>query len=70
MFGVAMSPWSAAQVVTFGVKHIKFWTQAGGGLTYRQVVLGNKFRQVSAYFLSKPLLFNLFNEILLKVTPI
>ncbi|KAK3878967.1 hypothetical protein Pcinc_016411 [Petrolisthes cinctipes] len=45
VFGVVMSPWSAAQVVTFGVKHIKFWTQAGGGLTYRQVVLGNKFKQ-------------------------
>ncbi|XP_069172867.1 echinoderm microtubule-associated protein-like 5 isoform X2 [Procambarus clarkii] len=47
VFGVKFSPSNNNHLVTHGVKHIKFWSQAGGGLTYRQVVLGQKFRQTT-----------------------
>ncbi|XP_042240211.1 echinoderm microtubule-associated protein-like 6 isoform X2 [Homarus americanus] len=45
VFGMRFSPTNNNRLVTFGIKHIKFWSQAGGGLTYRQVVLGPKFKQ-------------------------
>ncbi|KAK7068127.1 hypothetical protein SK128_025072, partial [Halocaridina rubra] len=45
VFGVRFSPVTNNRLVTFGAKHIKFWNQTGGGLTFRQVSMGFKFKQ-------------------------
>jgi WD40 repeat protein len=45
IFMVKWSPSSSDQLVTVGVKHIKFWTQAGGGLTSKRGIFGRKEKQ-------------------------
>nr|XP_053632744.1 echinoderm microtubule-associated protein-like 5 [Cherax quadricarinatus] len=45
VFGVRFSPSDNNHLVTYGVKHVKFWTQTEGSLTYNQLVLGQQFKQ-------------------------
>ncbi|CAL4161493.1 unnamed protein product, partial [Meganyctiphanes norvegica] len=45
VFGIKFAPANSNQLITFGVKHVRFWTHTGGGLTWRQAKLGDKFRQ-------------------------
>lgn len=40
IFCLRWNPHDDDQFVTVGVKHIKFWTQAGGGMTSKQGVFG------------------------------
>ncbi|CAF3456731.1 unnamed protein product [Rotaria socialis] len=40
IFCLRWNPHADDQFVTVGVKHIKFWTQAGGGMTSKQGVFG------------------------------
>ena len=39
---------TAIQLVTVGVKHIKFWTQKGAALTGKRGVFGKEGAQVQA----------------------
>ncbi|XP_066956728.1 echinoderm microtubule-associated protein-like 6 isoform X2 [Macrobrachium rosenbergii] len=45
VFGIRFSPTNSNRLLSYGAKHIKLWNQAGGGLTYRQVAMGSKFKQ-------------------------
>lgn len=40
IFCLRWNPHQNEQFVTVGVKHIKFWTQAGGGMTSKQGIFG------------------------------
>lgn len=40
IFGIKWNPHNHDQVVTVGVKHIKFWTQTGGGFTSKRGTFG------------------------------
>ncbi|KAL5463172.1 hypothetical protein EMCRGX_G032049 [Ephydatia muelleri] len=40
IFMIKWDPHSQDQLVTVGVKHIKFWTQAGGGFTSKRGIFG------------------------------
>ncbi|XP_064600933.1 echinoderm microtubule-associated protein-like 6 [Liolophura sinensis] len=41
IFVIKWNPMDQNRLVTVGVKHIKFWTQAGGGCTSKRGTLGN-----------------------------
>ncbi len=40
IFCLRWNPYDDERFVTVGVKHIKFWTKAGGGMTAKQGVFG------------------------------
>ena len=42
IFGISWNPYSGDQLVTVGVKHIKFWSAVGGGFTSKRGVFGKK----------------------------
>lgn len=41
IFVIKWNPFEANKLITVGVKHIKFWTQAGGGFTSTRGTFGN-----------------------------
>eukprot|EP00051_Salpingoeca_urceolata_P007134 m.94665 g.94665 ORF g.94665 m.94665 type:complete len:1961 (-) comp15130_c0_seq1:316-6198(-) len=42
IFVIKFNPVNPGEVVTVGIKHIKFWNQAGGGFTAKRGTFGNK----------------------------
>ena len=47
IFMASWNPLSSDQIVTVGVKHIKFWNQVGGGFTSKRGVFGAKGKACS-----------------------
>ncbi|XP_046848411.1 echinoderm microtubule-associated protein-like 6 [Xenia sp. Carnegie-2017] len=45
IFVVKWNPFSSDKLVTVGIKHIKFWTQTGGGFTSKRGIFGNVAKQ-------------------------
>ena len=45
IFVIKWNPFSSDQLVTVGIKHIKFWTQTGGGFTSKRGIFGNVSKQ-------------------------
>ena len=45
IFVIKWNPFSSDQLVTVGIKHIKFWTQTGGGFTSKRGIFGNVAKQ-------------------------
>ncbi|XP_063080185.1 echinoderm microtubule-associated protein-like 5 [Engraulis encrasicolus] len=50
IFGVKMNPYVPDKLVTAGVKHMKFWTRAGGGLIGKKGLMGRPETMLCAAF--------------------
>ena len=46
VFDLAFDPTNPHKLMTVGVRHIRFWTRSGGGLTWKRAVLGNLGKQL------------------------
>lgn len=47
IFCISWNPYTDNQLVTVGIKHIKFWTTVGGGFTSKSGVFGRKGKQAT-----------------------
>ncbi len=47
IFMISWDPFATDKLMTVGIKHIKFWTQVGGGFTSKRGVFGKKGAQTT-----------------------